>query len=160
MYTCVRAPALNCFVVRMLARMWGWASWCVFCVYVYVCVCVYMHASVHACVHVCQSVYACVRACVYVSLCVRACVRVCVHACVHVCACVPAPSELVKCPLAPGTDSSTASPPTSLHLTPDKLLLPPYSAKVKLRPTSAHNLTPHPHTLTPSHPHTLVRKLS
>ena len=54
------------------------------CMYVYVCVCMYV------CVRVCMCVYLCVHVCVCVCVCVRVsvCVCMCVRVCVCVCVCV------------------------------------------------------------------------
>ena len=50
------------------------------CIYVYVCMCVYMCIYVYICV--------CVYVCMYGCVCMCVCVYVCMCACVHVCMCV------------------------------------------------------------------------
>ena len=60
------------------------------CVFVYVCIRVYVHVCVYMCACVCVKMY--VYACVYICMCIYVCVCVCVYMCVYarvyVCVCM------------------------------------------------------------------------
>ena len=92
--------------VVTVGPMWECGTQCErICVSLYVCLCVFLFASMHLCVYICLCVYVSLCPCVHMCICVCVCVSVCLCAplslslsvctCAHVCAhmCPPACSQ-------------------------------------------------------------------